>query len=135
MQGSGFEKPRLFADVNKGIKFTEYTVDVPKPDRRIITVTRPAIEINKDGYDTQFEETIKDPAWQFYKAFKMIDGALHENGISELFIFYAGPVFIPFFMAELFSNHYKANIYHYVPSGADSGTYEYVGVMNHLLYH
>lgn len=134
MQGTGFEYPGLFSDANEGIKITEYKIDVPKQDRRIIKVTRPNIII-KRGYDTKFEEQIKDPAWQCYKAFKMIDGVLHENGISELHVFYAGPVFIPFFIAELFSNQYKVNIYHYVPSSAETGTYEYIGVMNHLLYY
>ena len=140
LEGVGFKNPKLFIDINERIADTGYKISIMKPensnqDKRILNVTISIIE--KKKYGTEMESTLNDPARQLYKVFGLIDKALHENGISELHVFYRGPVFIPFFLAELLSNQYKVYIYQYLlPSNKDNpGTYEFMGVMNHLLYH
>ena len=140
LEGVGFKNPKLFIDINERIADTGYKISIIKPensnqDKRILNVTISIIE--KIEYGTEMEATLNDPARQLYKVFGLIDKALHENGISELHVFYRGPVFIPFFLAELLSNQYKVYIYQYLlPSNKDNpGTYEFMGVMNHLLYH
>lgn len=134
-QGSGFRNVSVFNDINKAIEDTEFRVEVPKQDGRIINVTRPDIEIGRK-YDNEHDRNRNDPARQCYKAFGLINSALHENGISELHVFCSCPLFIIFFLAELFSNQYKVNVYHYVPNNTDrsNGTYEYIGVMDHKFY-
>ncbi len=140
LEGVGFKNPKLFIDINERIADTGYKISIIKPensnqDKRILNVTISIIE--KIEYGTEMEATLNDPARQLYKVFGLIDKALHENGISELHVFYRGPLFIPFFLAELLSNQYKVYIYQYLlPSNKDNpGTYEFMGVMNHLLYH
>lgn len=140
LEGVGFKNPKLFIDINERIADTGYKVSITEfndlnQNKRILNVTGPKIEKNEN--DTEPMATINDPIRQLYKAFGLIDKALHENGISELHVFYRGPVFIPFFLAELLSNQYKVYIYQYMlPSNkSNTETYEFMGVMNHLLYH
>lgn len=130
MQGTGFDNAKLITDINGIIKDTTYTIDIPVLGKRIINVKCPNIEDIE--YKSEIEKNINDPTRRFYKVFNLLNSALHENGISDLYIFYGGPVFIPFFLGEVFSNNYKVYIYR---RSTDKKNYKYVGVMDHLMYH
>lgn len=129
MQDTGFNNAKHITDINEIIKDTTYTIEIPIPEKRIINVKCPFIEDKE--YESEIEKSINDPARRFYKVFNLLNSALHENGISDLHIFYGGPVFIPFFLGEIFSNNYKLYIYRYITDK----TYKYVGILDHLLYH
>ena len=58
-----------------------------------------------------------------------LEQALHINGISNLHLFYMGPVVVPFYIGELLSNRFNVYIYKY-----EKGAYEFSGLMNHLDY-
>ncbi len=141
--GTEFDNAKLFTDINEEIQNTKYRVSIPNVkvkgssrELRIVNVTCPVIEFPENS--SEWEKKENDPARAFYGVFRLVDRALHENGISELHIFYAGPVFIPFFLAELLSNQFKVYVYHrYSPGSADKKmptTYKYVGVMDHMQY-
>ena len=131
MKDTGFKNAKLITDINERIKDTSYSINIPIPEKRIINVNCPAIE--EKEYESDTEKILNDPIRRLYKVFNLINSALHENGISELYIFYGGPVFIPFFLGEIFSNNYTVNIYQ--RPRTNEKTYKYVGVMDHLLYH
>lgn len=123
LNGSGFRDQRIFRDVNQEIEFTGYMINELPAQGRVVHISRANIE----------DKEIEGSASQIYQAFSWVDKALHKNGISELHVFYAGPVIIPFYLGELFSNRYNIYIYKYLNKD-NNKTYTYSGKMNHLDY-
>ena len=121
LHGSGFRNRQVFDDINSQISGSGYLVNGIGEDRRAIILARAPIE------------NAEDSASQIYQAFGWLEKALRENGISDLHIFYFGPVIIPFYIGELLSNRFNVYIYKYL-SAPGKGTYTYSGLMNHLEY-
>lgn len=141
LSGTGFSNTKSILDLNSQIKSYGYQVNVPN-ESRIISLT--------GDYAPDNEEIAQD----VYRAFSWIDRALHENGISVLHVFYSGPVIVPFFLGELFSNSFAIYIYKYVrrrtkenstkPAISENeeseenidnpGSYYYCGMMDHIQY-
>ena len=125
ISGSGFMNSDVFSDINKVIESSGYTINKIEEKSRVLCVSRARI-VN-----------IKESAEDVYKAFCQINNALHFNGIKELHIFYKGPVIIPFYIGELFSNQYDTYIYKYLrgQEKEESETYTCCGIMDHNEYY
>ena len=141
LSGTDFLDKNSILSINSRIKPYGYQVDVPT-GTRIISVT--------GEYAIDNDEI----AQKVYRTFSWIDRALHKNGISVLHVFYRGPVVVPFFLGELFSNSFATYVYKYVPGSdennstepkssgteesmenkSDSGSYCNCGIMNHIKY-
>lgn len=119
--GNGFRNRQAFGDINSQIRGSGYKINDVDEDRRVIILSRALIENTEDS------------ASQIYQAFGWLEKALHKNGISDLHIFYSGPVVIPFYIGELLSNRFNVFIYKYLGTPGKE-TYTYSGMMNHLEY-
>ena len=119
LSGAGFRNPEAFHAADDEIKNSGYTISCRGEDSRVVVLSRKQIE----------NEHVPDTAEQIYQAFGSLEQALHINGISNLHLFYMGPVVVPFYIGELLSNRLNVYIYKY-----EKGTYEFSGLMNHLDY-
>ena len=119
LSGAGFRNPEAFYTADEEIKDSGYTISCRGEDSRIVVLSRDQIEY----------ERVPDTAEQIYKAFGGLEQALHINGVSNLHLFYMGPVVVPFYIGELLSNRFNVYIYKY-----EKGAYEFSGLMNHLDY-
>jgi hypothetical protein len=120
MHGAGFRRKEAFEELNDSIGGTGFAVGEIEADERVVVMSRGRLQ------------EIADTAEHVYKAFRGLASALHQNGISDLYIFYAGPVVVPFYIGELLSNQFKVYIYKY--PGSNGSKYDYSGLMNHLEY-
>jgi hypothetical protein len=120
MHGAGFRRKESFEELNDSIGGTGFAVGEIEADERVVVMSKGRLQ------------EIADTAEHVYKAFRGLASALHQNGISDLYIFYAGPVVVPFYIGELLSNQFKVYIYKY--PGSNGSKYDYSGLMNHLEY-
>jgi hypothetical protein len=120
MHGAGFRRKEAFEELNDSIGGTGFAVGEIEADERVVVMSKGRLQ------------EIADTAEHVYKAFRGLASALHQNGISDLYIFYAGPVVVPFYIGELLSNQFKVYIYKY--PGSNGSKYDYSGLMNHLEY-
>lgn len=125
---TGFSDEASITSLNSKINSYGYRIDIPNGTRIISVTSRYASDTEKLAEDV-------------YRTFSWLDRALHKNGISELHVFYSGPVVVPFFLGELFSNSFATYIYKYVPGTAGilegvsaGGSYNYIGKMDHIQY-
>ena len=131
MDGNDFPKPHAFDIINKDNNISGFYIDELLPGKRILHITR-----NSRIDNAEFQSL----AAMVYSTFKKVDGALHENGIGTLYVFYAGMSAIPFFIGELLGNRYDVYIYQFQNSGSSDNpslpgmTYYFCGRMNHLSY-
>ena len=131
MDGNDFPKPHAFDIINKDNNISGFYIDELLSGKRILHITR-----NSRIDNAEFQSL----AAMVYSTFNKVDGALHENGIGTLYVFYAGMAAIPFFIGELFGNRYDVHIYQYQNSGSSDNpslpgmTYYFCGRMNHLSY-
>lgn len=125
---TGFSDEASITSLNSKINSNGYRIDIPSGTRIISVIS---------NYASDTEEIAEN----VYRTFSWLDRALHKNGISELHVFYSGPVVVPFFLGELFSNSFATYIYKYVPgtSGkleevSTEGSYKCIGTMDHIQY-
>jgi hypothetical protein len=120
MHGAGFRRKEAFEELNDSIGGTGFAVGEIEADERVVVMSKGRLQ------------EIADTAEHVYKAFRGLASALHQNGISDLYVFYAGPVVVPFYIGELLSNQFKVYIFKY--PGSNGSKYDYSGRMNHLDY-
>lgn len=120
LHGAGFRNKDAFEDANNQIDGSGFEIEGVRPTERVVVLSRGPLR------------EVTDTAEHVYKAFGSLDAALHLNGISDLYIFYAGPVVVPFYIGELLSNRFRVYIYKYL--GGDGDKYTFSGMMNHLEY-
>ena len=125
---SKFDYPQRFDDINKKFSENEFHISCPG-EQYGRTVLVSSNELNLSN------ENITD---HFYHILGELKSALQDNVVATIHVFYRGPLVLPFYIGEIFSNSFSTYIYYHLsaPAGsnhADSG-YVLSGIMNSNYY-